>query len=573
MPRRTHARIAESTPILTPPPLRTNAGGTVDRERCFALTPQPQPVRYPLSSMPQIATHQPSVPGPNHPPATASPHPLWPLAQGLRSVYMIGIGGCGMAGLAQMLQERGAIVAGSELGASETTSALTAARIAVDFNQARQWLPDGAEVIIASAAIKDDHPQLLAAAERNIPVLTYAQALGRCMEGRTGVAIAGTHGKSTTTGMLGAALVDAGLEPTVIVGATCGQLVHGCLAGQNSTPSPSRPRPTGFRLGADAIPRGALSGRPGILLAEACEFNRSFHNYRPVVASISAVEADHLDIYGSLDAVVEAFRDFARLVAPAQQGGHLLIAHDGAHRREVTAGVSCKVETIGFSPEADWVVEFDPRECQAVLSHSASGTLASWTMKIPGVHNAMNAATACALGQILGGNADVIARSLSNFRGVDRRTQFLGERPVANGSVRVYDDYGHHPTEIEVTLRALREFERPQERGGRLICIFQPHQHSRTRHLMEEFAAAFSCADVVIVPHIYFVRDSEAEKQKVSAIDLVQRLRQQGIRAMHLDPFEAIVEQLDALCRPGDLIVVMGAGPVYQVAHGFMQSA
>jgi len=182
----------------------------------------------------------------------------------------------------------------------------------------------------------------------------------------------------------------------------------------------------------------------------------------------------------------------------------------------------------------------------------------------------MNAATACALAVSLGADAAHVAESLAAFRGVDRRTQFLGERAVPGGTVRVYDDYGHHPTEIDATLRALRDFERPQDRGGRLVCVFQPHQHSRTRFLLEEFAAAFGQADAVIVPHIYFVRDSEIEKQKVSSADLVDRLRKRGVRAMHLYPFEAIVEQLENLCRAGDTLVVMGAGPVWQVAHGYL---
>jgi UDP-N-acetylmuramate--alanine ligase len=502
---------------------------------------------------------------------------LWPRSVDVSSVYMLGVGGCGMAGLTRMLRGRGIEVGGSDMSISETTDALAAEGVRIDFDQSWSWLPDGVQLVVASAAIKADHPQRLEAERRGLPVLTYAEALGRCMEGRTGVAIAGTHGKSTTTGMLGAALVDAGLDPTVIVGATCEQLSRGCLSGEEWRKAGEgrvKWSTTGFRLGADAIPCGALAGRPGILIAEACEFNRSFHNYRPVVASISSVEADHLDIYGSLDAVVEAFHEFAKLVAPSEEGGHLLIAHDGAHRREVTAGLSCTVETIGFSPEADWVVEFDPRARQVTLSHGSSGINVSWTMQIPGVHNAMNAATAAALAIILGSDPAVIGRSLTAFRGVDRRMQFLGERPLHGGEgvVRVYDDYGHHPTEVEATLRALREFERPQDRAGRLICIFQPHQHSRTRHLMEEFAAAFSSADLVIVPHIYFVRDTQAEKHKVSAVDLVHRLRQRGIRAMHVDPFEAIVEHLETLCRPGDLVVVMGAGPVYQIGHQFMQS-
>src|SRR5690606_1538600 len=190
--------------------------------------------------------------------------------------------------------------------------------IRIGFDQSRAWLPGpdegGCDLVVASAAIKPDHPQMLEANRRGIPTLMYAEALGKCMLGRTGIAVAGTHGKSTTTAMLGAELTDAGLDPTVIVGATCAQLERGCLGVDGLGTAPAGA--AGFRLGAERIPRGANAGAPGILVVEACEFNRSFHNYRPRLASISSVEADHLDVYGTLDAVVEAFREFARLVAP-----------------------------------------------------------------------------------------------------------------------------------------------------------------------------------------------------------------------------------------------------------------
>jgi len=481
-----------------------------------------------------------------------------------RSVYLVGIGGCGMSGLARMMRSRGAAVSGSDKEQSEATEALVGEGMAVGFDQSRPWIPEQCDVLVATAAVRPDHPQLLEAQRRGVPVYLYAEALGRSMVGRTGVAIAGTHGKSTTTAMLGCAATDAGLDPTVIVGATSSQLTTGSLTEVG--------QPTGFRLGGAAIPKGGMAGKPGILVAEACEFNRSFHNFRPTIASISSVEADHLDIYGSLDAVVEAFREFARLVPAKSAGGRLLIAHDGAHRREVTAGLDCEVETIGFSPEANWVVSYDPGTRKVTVAHERE-VVATWTNLLPGAHNAMNAATAFVLGRWLGGDAVTLAKSLGAFRGIDRRMQFLGERPMPSGGVvRVYDDYGHHPTEIDCTLRALRESERPQDRGGRLVCVFQPHQHSRTRHLMEEFASSFSQADVVIVPQIYFVRDSQEEKQKVTAGDLVDRLRERGVRAMHLYPFEAIVEQLENVCRGGDLLVVMGAGPVWQVARGFLKA-
>ena len=501
-----------------------------------------------------------------------------------KHVFLVGIGGCGMSGLARMLKARGGRISGSDMSRQETTDALTADGIAVRIDGAgcaasttgtegacaTETIPTACDLVVVSAAIKADHPQYNEALRRGIPVLTYAQALGRCMTGRTGVAVAGTHGKSTTTAMLGCVLAAAGIDPTVIVGATCAQLGGG------------------VRIGADTIPIGPLARKPGggVLVAEACEFNRSFHNFHPTLAVITSVEADHLDIYGSLDAVVESFATFARQVAPADEqagGGTLLIAHEGAHRREVTAGVRARVQTIGFAPAADWSVRYEPGTRRAELVGPDKKLACSWTMQLPGEHNAMNAATAAALALMLGADAAKVGAALSDFRGVDRRTQFLGVRRLASGTngagaaggqgVRVYDDYGHHPTEIDATLRALRQFERPEAKGGRLVCVFQPHQHSRTRHLLAEFANAFSAADIVIVPHIYFVRDSEQEKQLVSAADLVDRLREKGVRAMHLYPFEAIIDQLAHLCRDGDTLVAMGAGPVYQVAHGFLAAA
>jgi UDP-N-acetylmuramate--alanine ligase len=484
----------------------------------------------------------------------------------LRHVTLLGVGGSGMSGLARMLKVRGAIVTGVDRDPSPLTEELVAANIPVLFEHDDPKLPQACDLVIASAAVRADHPLMLEAQERGVPTLLYAEALGRCMLGRTGVAIAGTHGKSSTTAMLGCALTDAGLDPTVIVGATTTQLAHGALGEVAGL------RPVGFRIGASQIPAGSLAEQPGLLVAEACEYNRSFHNYRPMIASISSVEADHLDCYGTLDAVVESFHEFAKLLPPAAPdggGGKLLIAHEGAHRREVTAGLDCMVQTIGFSPEADYVITYDPDTRAVTLRHDGN-TIARWTNGVPGAHMAFNASVAMTLAIWMGADPLRVASSLHRFRGVDRRMQLLGEKPLAGGSVRVYDDYGHHPTEIDVTLRALRESEKPQDRGGRLICVFQPHQHSRTRHLLEEFASSFSNADIVIVPPIYFVRDSEEEKHRVTSHDLVDRLRQKGIRAMHLHPFEAIVEHLGEIGRPGDVVVAMGAGPVWQVAAGYL---
>ncbi|MHC4774657.1 MAG: UDP-N-acetylmuramate--L-alanine ligase [Planctomycetota bacterium] len=465
-----------------------------------------------------------------------------------RRLHFVGIGGCGLSGLARLLCQRGAVCTGTDLVPSDTTEALTRGGIPVTLRQTADCVPDGCDLVIASAAIGPDHPELVAARQRGIAVRSYAEALGMVQAQHTGVSIAGTHGKSTTAAMLCHVLIDAGLDPSFIVGASCPQIGGGSRAGATLTPG-----------------EGPLAGRPGLLVAEACEFNRSFHHHRPLIASIGNIEEDHLDVYETLDAIVEAFGEFARLLPPAEDGGRLLIAHDGAHRPRITAGLRSGVETFGFDPAASHQVSFEPGARRVTLSRGGRPA-AQWTNAMPGEHNALNAAAAAILAHRLGAGWPQIASALGAFRGLERRMQRLGRRRVAGGEVVVYDDYGHHPTEISETLRALRASLGPR----RLICVFQPHQHSRTRFLLEQFAASFSAADVVIVPHIYFVRDSEIEKQRVTAATLVDRLRARKVAAMHLYPFEAIVEQLEIMCRDGDLVVIMGAGPVWQVARQFL---
>jgi len=461
--------------------------------------------------------------------------------------HFVGIGGCGMCGLARISRAMGAVCSGSDRSGGPVVDALMAEGFDVVLEQSASSVPDPCELVVASAAIGPDHPELAEARRRGLTVLKYAELLGRLMVGRTGVAIAGTHGKSTTTAMLAHALIEADCDPTFIVGATCEQ-----------------------------IGGGSRVGRPDLLVAEACEFDRSFHNFHPTLAAVLNVEEDHLDVYGSLDGVVEAFNEFAHLVAPGPEG-LLLIGHDSAHRTAVTAGVTCRVKTIGFAPEADYVVTAEPRgERQRVTLSRADGPAVAFDLAMPGEHMAHNAAAAAALALDLDADPRKVGAALSDFRGLDRRMQHLGEV----GGVTIIDDYGHHPTEIATTLRALRKRFLPGQPGhggdsssgpdrdpGRLICVFQPHQHSRTRFLLDQFASSFGEADMVIVPHIYFVRDSEADRRAVSAADLVDKLRHRGVDAEHIDSFDDIVVRLRQIARPGDLVVVMGAGPVWQVAH------
>lgn len=466
-----------------------------------------------------------------------------------RRIWLVGIGGCGMSGLAQMLKQRGADVRGSDMSESDITQVLEAQGIPVTIGHDPEKLPVPCDLVVASAAVKADHAEVVEAVNRGVEVISYAAAVGLVQRGRTGVSIAGTHGKSSTTAMLAHVLIQNGVDPSFIVGATCDQIGGGS------------------RTGAALIPVGAMRGRPGALVAEACEFNRSFHSHNPVLALINNVEEDHLEIYGTLDNIVQAFREFAQRLPSAEQGGKLLIAYEGAHRREVASDLPCHVSTFGWSPSAEFQVQYDKRTSQASVLVDGQ-VVCTWTSMVPGDHMALNGAAAAVLAHWLGVDWGGIGDALGNFRGVDRRMQRLGARTLPRGgSVTVFDDYGHHPTECEKTLHALRAHLDPK----RLICVFQPHQHSRTRFLLEQFAQSFSEADVVIVPHIYFVRDSEEEKQKVSAADLVDRLRQRGVAAMHLYPFDAIVEQLEVMCQDGDLVVVMGAGPVWKIGAEYLK--
>ena len=473
-------------------------------------------------------------------PTSARPQPPRPLGQNLQDcrLHFVGIGGSGMSGLAKLAAQRGAIVSGSDRGESPAVAAVREAGIRVVLEQSAESVPSECDLLVISAAIAADHPEVIAARQRGIEVIKYAAMLGRLMADpqTVGVAIAGTHGKSTTTAILCHVLLSAGLDPSFILGAHCGQIGGGSRAG--------------------------ASGAGGTLIAEACEYDRSFHNFAPTHGVILNVEADHLDLYASIDEIVESFATFGRLIPSSDRGGSLLIHHESPHRLRITAGMDCDIETIGFAPQADWRVDVEAGQVR--LRHQRVN-VCEWLSPMPGDHFAYNAAVAAVTAHRLGASWEQIGPAIAGFEGLDRRMQTLGQRD----GVTILDDYGHHPTEIDTTLRALRQHHQPE----RLICVFQPHQHSRTRHLMDQFVVSFEAADLVIVPEIYFVRDSEDERRAVTAGDLVDRLRQQEVTAMHLHPFDAIVEQLEVMLRPGDLVVTMGAGDVWKIGRALLDRA
>ncbi|HEY2585465.1 MAG TPA: UDP-N-acetylmuramate--L-alanine ligase [Tepidisphaeraceae bacterium] len=446
-----------------------------------------------------------------------------------KRIHFIGIGGSGMSGLARMLLDSGAIVSGSEPKPNAQTLELAKRGVKISRDQLGELLSRDVDMVVRTAAVKDNNPEFQAANQYGLKSVKYAQMLGMVMGERHGVAIAGTHGKSTTTAMTAYALLKCGADPSFVVGGTVPQLGG-----------------------------GSHSGKGKAFIAEACEFDRSFHNLRPKVAVITNVEADHLDCYKDLVEIIESFRTFAKLV-PAD--GLVLVNGADAKARQAVSGVPATVKTVAVNTEADWsgVVTGIENGCYRGEIRQNGKIVGRLELSVAGLHNFFDATMAIAACAACGADPAKTAEALSEFRGVDRRMTEVGRYRGAT----IVDDYGHHPTEIRTTLRALRERYSPK----RLWCVFQPHQHSRTRHLLDEFATAFVDADRTLIPDIYFVRDSEAERQRVTAADLVERVNRNGQHALHLPTFDQILQHLRAELRPGDLMVTMGAGNIWEIGR------
>ena len=444
-----------------------------------------------------------------------------------KKIHLIGIGGSGMRALAQMLLDCKAHVSGSDQ-ACGAIDRLTEAGAAIAIGQRPENIPDRCDLVVYSAAIHPQNPELLAARQCGCEVLKYSQMLGRMMETRCGIAVSGTHGKSTTTAMVAYVLSAAGTDPSYVVGATVEQL---------------------------GGPSAAGGGRH--FVAEACEYDRSFLNLRPHMAAILNIEEDHLDCYEDLDAIIEAFRAFASQIPP---DGLLVVNGEDRNIPSAIRSAVCEIETFGLEGDFTWraanLSTERGRIAMDVMYHQRKFCRVS--LSLPGRHNACNALAATALLHHAGLEPAQIAELLGSFTGTRRRMTHKG---TASG-VTVLDDYAHHPTEVQVTLRAINDAYQPQ----RLLCIFQPHQHSRTRFLLADFARSFGCASEVIVPDIYFVRDSELEKDHISSQDLVAQIRLNGGSARYLKTFGEITEHLRKELRAGDLVVTMGAGNIWEVA-------
>jgi UDP-N-acetylmuramate--alanine ligase len=450
-----------------------------------------------------------------------------------RRVHFIGIGGCGMQGAAAVLRRLGATVSGSDLNRPEDSGALKAAGISLLVGHCAENVTPDIQLVVFSAAIPSHNPELVQALHLSIPTISYACLLGRLMDRWTGIAIAGTHGKSTTTGMTAWMFREAGLDPSFVVGADSHQL--------------------GGRSGVG-------TGRHFIV--EACEYRRSFLHFRPSMAAVLNIEADHLDYYEDMDDLVSAFNQFCALVAP---DGLIVIPNGDETARRAVQEVEASVETFGFSEDATWRARFlEADQGRYAFDVLRDGRLVMRAkLGLAGTHNVSNALAAIAIASRAGIEPDAIVRALATYEGVQRRMTLRGQ----DRGVIIVDDYAHHPTEIRATIRAARDRYNPR----RTVVVFQPHQYSRTRMLMDTFADSFGDADVVVIPDIYASRDTEADRASVGAADLVARIHSRGKNVCHIPRLEEVTDHLERNVGPGDLVLTMGAGDVWKVADGLAQ--
>lgn len=458
-------------------------------------------------------------------------------------LHFIGIGGCGMSGLAAILLDAGAVVSGSDLRPSLETERLARRGARIVYQQNGTTLGDDIDLVVRTAAVRDDNAEFRRARELHLPHLKYAQLLGQVMAERCGIAVAGTHGKTTTTSMLAFALRECGLDPSFVIGGQVPQLDG-----------------------------SSHSGRGNAFVVEACEYDRSFHNLHPRIAIVTNIDADHLDCYrGGLPEIRQSFRVFADGMEP---GGTIIASGQDANSIEALAGMEVEWTGCGLgNPKSEirdlrsptWSTRITGIEngCYHGEVRRLGEVVAELHMATPGEHNLNNATQALAAAVAAGADPVRAAEAIGRFEGAARRMTRMGSYRGAT----VIDDYGHHPTELQATLGALRQSYRP----ARLIVAFQPHQYSRTRLLLNEFAESFADADVALIPDIYAVRDSDEDRRAVSSADLVAAINAHGRLAHYIPSMGGILDWLRREAREGDLIVTQGAGDIWTIARDLVQ--
>lgn len=437
----------------------------------------------------------------------------------IKSIHFVGIGGIGMSGIAEILAERGFSVSGCDLRPSAATDLLIRRGIHVSFGHSTSHLA-GNDLIVVTSAVRGANAEVDAARKKGMRILKRKEALGALVNDTRTVGVSGTHGKTTTSAMIAVILEQAGLDPTIVIG--------GILR----------------NLGSNA-----KSGKGDFAVVEADEYDRSFHELHPELAVVTNIEPDHLEYFGSFEAIVEAFRVFVEGIRP---GGAIVACIDDPAVAKLVGDIRQRVIPYGISDAAEVRakdVTFDERG-----SHFEVPGFGWFRLFVPGEHNVRNALGAIAVARELGIAPPVVASALAKFLGVDRRFQILGEYAGA----LIVDDYAHHPTEIRATLTAAR-------RGypkRRIVALFQPHLYSRTRDFAREFAESLRVADVALVAPIYAAREKPIEgvtsKVIADAVEGVEFLEQSN---------EAIVEELRRRLGANDLFITLGAGDVYEISE------
>ncbi|MCM1268813.1 MAG: UDP-N-acetylmuramate--L-alanine ligase [Bacteroidales bacterium] len=448
------------------------------------------------------------------------------------AVYFIGIGGISMSGLAEILLTESFAVSGSDRAPSDLTERLAAKGAHIFYGQRAENLSSDIDLVVYTAAIKSDNPELLAAKNLGIPTLTRAELLGQMMKNyKVPIAVSGTHGKTTTTSMISQILLTAKTDPTLSIGG-----IYQPIGGN-------------IRVGSSDL-----------FVTEACEYTNSFLSFFPKIGIILNIEEDHLDFFKDLADIRSSFHRFAALL-PAD--GTLIISGDIKNYEEITEGLSCQVVTYGSSPEFTYSaseIRYSADGCPTFRLLENGEPAGIFTLNVHGEHNIANALAAIALAKLLHISDETTAAGLYAFQGSDRRFEYKGQ---VNG-VNIIDDYAHHPTEIRATLNAAAKY--PHKK---VWCVFQPHTYTRTKAFLEEFASALSLADEVILADIYAAR--EKDTLGISAKTLQEKIWSLGHSCHYFPSFEEIEKFLLKNCTKDDLLITMGAGDVVKIGETLLQ--
>jgi UDP-N-acetylmuramate--alanine ligase len=447
----------------------------------------------------------------------------------IQHIHFVGIGGIGMSGIAEVLCNLGFRVSGSDMKKSSVTERLEKLGVEVDEGHRAENVGD-AHVVVRSTAVRDDNPEIVEARQRSIPVIPRAEMLAELMRLKPHtVAVAGSHGKTTTTSMVATILGHAKLDPTVVVGGVVG------VFGSN-----------------------ARLGKSDLMVAEADESDRSFLMLTPTIAVVTNIDREHMDYYRDMDDVRECFTSFVNKV-PFY--GAAILCLDDPQVQAVIPHVKRRRVTYGLSAQADISahgIRFDEVFGSSFTVWQGSESVGEVTMHVPGLHNVYNALAAIAVGFELDVSFELIAEALSLFANADRRFQFKGEE----AGVLIVDDYGHHPTEIKATLAAAKI----GSAGRRMVVLFQPHRYSRTKDQMEGFAQSFNNADALFVTDIYAA--SEDPIDGVTSEALTEAIKRYGHKnARYIGSLDGAAEVLREHVSAGDLVITLGAGPVYRAGE------